>query len=101
MERGLTLRTNMTFNVNQTIDEKRLALIEMLSKGVCQVEFTKVNGERRVMPCTLTSNLLPPSLMRENTEKKERKVNTDVLRVFVTDINDWRSFRIDSVISIT
>lgn len=91
----------MTFNVNQTIDEKRLALIEMLSKGICTVTFTKVNSETRTMPCTLMSNLLPPSLMRENTEKKERKVNTDVLRVFVTDIQQWRSFRIDSVISIT
>lgn len=91
----------MTFNVNQTTDEKRLALIELLSKGVCQVEFTKVDGTVRTMPCTLTSNLLPPSPVRENAEKKERKVNTDVLRVFVTDINEWRSFRIDSVISIT
>lgn len=80
---------------------KREELITLLQDGVHIVTFTKVDGTIRSMPCTLTSNLLPPSLMRENTEKKERKVNTDVLRVFVTDIQEWRSFRIDSVISIT
>jgi hypothetical protein len=90
----------MEFN-KMTLGEKRNYLIEKLANGICTVEFTKINGEKRIMPCTLTSNLLPPSPIRENTEKKERKVNTDTLRVFVTDINEWRSFRIDSVISIT
>ena len=91
----------MDFNELKTIEEKRNYLVGKLSTGLHTVEFTKVNGERRIMPCTLTSNLLPPSPIREDTEKKERKVNTDTLRVFVTDIQQWRSFRIDSVISIT
>jgi hypothetical protein len=84
-----------------SLDDKRNYLLSMLSIGECVVEFTKVNGEHRVMPCTLSAQIIPPAPVRESTEKKERKVNTDVLRVFVTDINEWRSFRIDSVISIT
>ena len=86
---------------DMTIDEKRHTLISMLAAGIHTVEFTKVNGEKRIMPCTLSSNLLPPVPIKEDTAKKERKVNTDTLRVFVTDIQQWRSFRIDSVISIT
>lgn len=86
---------------DMTIDEKRHILISMLAKGIHTVSFTKVNGEHRDMPCTLSTNLLPPSPIKEDTAKKERKVNTDTLRVFDTTKNEWRSFRIDSVISIT
>lgn len=91
----------MDFNT-MSLDDKRNYLINMLSLGECVVEFTKVNGEHRVMPCTLSAQIIPPAPVKTITENKpERKVNTDVLRVFVTDINEWRSFRIDSVISIT
>jgi len=90
----------MEFN-KMTLDEKRNYLIEKLANGIHTVTFTKVNGEKRTMPCTLSSNLLPPVPIKEDTAKKERKVNTDTLRVFCTDKNEWRSFRIDSVISIT
>jgi hypothetical protein len=34
----------------------------------------------------------------ENEEKKvPRKLNIDTLRVFVTDIQEWRSFRIENL----
>ena len=91
----------MEFKDLTTIEEKRNYLVGKLANGVHTVEFTKVNGEKRIMPCTLTSNLLPPSPIREDTAKKERKVNNDTLRVFATDISEWRSFRIENVISIT
>ena len=35
-------------------------LSELLHTGECVVEFTKVNGEVRTMPCTLNESLIPP-----------------------------------------
>jgi hypothetical protein len=78
----------------------RTSLLEQLHAGPCVVTFTKVNGEKRVMPCTLQASLLPivPSTKEVVTERKE---NLDTIRVFCTDKQEWRSFRVDSVIDIT
>ena len=84
-----------------SLDDKRNYLISMLSIGECVVEFTKVNGEHRVMPCTLSAQIIPPAPVKLSENKSEKKVNTETIRVYCTDKNEWRSFRIDSVISIT
>ena len=79
----------------------REEMIDMLVSGECTVTFTKVDGTQRVMPCTLNARLIPPEPVSESTEsKKERKVNEEVIPVFCTDKQAWRSFRVDSVISI-
>jgi len=91
--------TYIEFNadVQPSIDMLR----SMLREGVCEVTFTKVNGDLRTMPCTLNPELLPPQVVTEGEEKKERKVSDKSLAVFVTDIGEWRSFRIDSIHSIS
>jgi hypothetical protein len=81
------------------LEQKKAIILNTLSTTVALVEFTKVNGENRVMPCTLDPARLPATPFTEG--KVERKVNPDVQRVFCTDKNEWRSFRFDSVISIT
>jgi hypothetical protein len=50
------------------------------------------------MPCTLDPTILPTQNLTEE-KKIPRKINIETLRVFVTDINEWRSFRIENVIS--
>ena len=75
-------------------------LINTLQAGIATVEFTKVNGEHRVMPCTLKPELLPVTT-KPVSEGKERKENLSTVRVFCTDKQEWRSFRVDSVISVT
>ena len=37
----------------------RNILLEALTKHECTVTFTKVNGETRVMPCTLREDVIP------------------------------------------
>jgi hypothetical protein len=81
------------------LEQKKLIIWSTLSTSEALIEFTKVNGENRVMPCTLDPAKLPKTPVVEG--KVERKINPDVLRVFCTDKNEWRSFRYDSVISIT
>ena len=88
----------------------REQLQELLHTGECEIEFTKVNGEVRKMPCTLNEALLPPPPVHfTNTDnpidfpapKKEKKVNPEVMSVWCLDKKEWRSFRITNVISAT
>ena len=86
----------------------RNEIMSILEGSICLVEFTKVNGDPRVMKCTLMSDKLPapkpvhPAETRHPVlaEKKERKENTTVISVFDVDKNDWRSFRVDLFKSI-
>lgn len=71
----------------------------LLLSGECIVEFTKVNGEIRTMPCTLKAELVPPAPVVEGKETKTKKQNPDVMSVWCLDKKEWRSFRIANVIS--
>jgi len=68
-------------------------LVEGLKKNVMRVTFTKVNGEERVMRCTLHNSILPEQVI-SGIKKKENK---DVLSVWDLDNSGWRSFRLDSI----
>ena len=72
---------------------KRETLVNGLKKDVLTINFTKVNGEERVMNCTLNETLLPEAI----TSDSEKKENLDVIAVWDTDKDAWRSFRVDSV----
>jgi hypothetical protein len=76
-------------------------IVASLQAGICEVIFTKVNGEIRQMPCTLKSELLPVVDSNKLHEEKTRKQNPDNLSVWCTDKNEWRSFRIANVQKIT
>ena len=67
-----------------------------LKSDVCLVEFTKKDGTKRSMRCTLKPDLLPQVELTEGT--KERTITvTDNIPVFDTEANGWRSFNIRSV----
>ena len=79
----------------------RQEIVAKLSQGIHNVTFTKVDGTERTMPCTLDPTLLPTVELIENEESRvPRKLNMNTLRVFVTDINEWRSFRIENLKNI-
>lgn len=73
-------------------------LKQLLVSGVYEVTFTKVDGETRVMPCTLESSHLPPAPMKEKKVLKEEKLDT--ISVWCTDKKEWRSFRVMNVTSV-
>lgn len=73
-------------------------MIESLQEGTNVVTFTKVNGEQRVMTCTLDSNLIPDPI-EIKADKSPKAPNEEVLPVWDVNANGWRAFRIDSVIS--
>ena len=73
---------------------KRDILIKNLQNKVMKITFTKVNGEERVMECTLQEHMIP------ETDPANHKENKEVLPVFDIDKGAWRSFRLDSVTNI-
>jgi hypothetical protein len=72
-------------------------LVECLHSDVCEVVFTKTDGTERRMNCTLKTSLLPEGSRALLSE--ESKKNPNVIPVWDTDSNSWKSFRIDSVSS--
>ena len=77
--------------------EWRDGLKETLRKGVATVEFTKMNGQARVMRCTLQEDVIPPY-----SEKGTRTnpPSGDVLAVWDIEKSEWRSFRYDRITSV-
>jgi len=80
------------------VDSRNREIRSMLHHGVCEVTFTKVNGETRTMPCTLDSALLPPQPLKEFHETRVYKPET--LSVWCLDKMEWRSFRVANVTRI-
>ena len=68
-----------------------------LKTEVCNVEFIKKNGDPRVMHCTLVPEYIPTAV--ETTHSKPRNVSLDanLVTVWDIDVQDWRSFKLDSV----
>ena len=70
---------------------------DLLQNAVSNVSFTKKNGDERIMQCTLMPEHLPAIEVKEDAEKTEKAVNTEVLAVWDLQAEGWRSFRLDSV----
>jgi len=83
--------------VNIQIREKYL---ETLRVSEAEVVFTKANGEKRTMRCTLDLNQIPAEMV-PNTDGNVTKVNESVIKAYDLDKQGWRSFRIDSVESFS
>lgn len=80
-------------------------IIANLKDGICEVTFTKANGEERVMECTLHEKHLPklPTVDPDDgTPPKPKKApNPDVQPVYDINASGWRSFRWDSINNFT
>lgn len=70
----------------------RNEIVSALTAGVVEVDFTKVNGENRIMECTLSERIVP------FTESKSTASRPDnVLAVWDINNSGWRSFRLENV----
>ena len=72
----------------------RETLIKNLQQNAMRIIFTKVNGDERIMDCTLQEHIIP------ETSESNRKENEEVLPVFDINKGEWRSFRLDSVTNV-
>ena len=83
--------------------ENRITFKTLLEGAPIEVTFEKANGETRVMRCTLNlESISEDKLPKKETEVIEKDImDTTALRVFDLDLQEWRSFRWDSVKSIS
>ena len=73
-------------------------LDRLLEQNVLVVDFTKLNGDKRVMTCTLREDMKPPATKTDTISQKKVRAMTDAV-VSVWDVNakGWRSFRYERV----
>ena len=80
---------------------EREELQALLQEKVMEVTFTKINGDKRIMECTLQASVLPPAKKDEPiTQKKVREINLEVMSVWDTKANGFRSFRMENILEV-
>lgn len=73
-------------------------LTNLLKQNVMVVDFTKINGDTRVMTCTLREDIRPRAAKEDPlSQEKVRKISDEVVSVWDVNANGWRSFRYDRV----
>ena len=87
-------------------DLTRTDVVELLYNDVATVTFTKADGTERVMECTLLADVLNKRFETDtdfDLHKKigEENMGRDVVVVYDIPTAEWRSFRMDSVKSIS
>jgi len=78
----------------------RDGLIDVLRSNVVTVTFTKVNGDERVMTCTLLSEHIP-NAPTTNGQVVVKETSSNTVSVWDVNANGWRSFRVENVKSIS
>jgi hypothetical protein len=75
--------------INSTDSNFQSTVRTLLESGKAKVTFTKADGSTRTMTCTAQTGVVPATASTRNV--------AGVQTVYDLDINEWRSFRWDSV----
>ncbi len=79
----------------------RDGLIDMLRHNIVTVTFTKVNGDERVMKCTLLPEHVPNASTNNGQLVIETKSVSNTIPVWDLTANGWRSFKVENVKNIS
>lgn len=91
----------LDFTDSDLPQEARYEMIKsMLADYECIVEFKKVNGELRTLPCTLKQDLLPAAGQVLSDDVTNVPPNDGFITVWATDVNAWRAMKTMNVISV-
>ena len=73
-------------------------VVNTLREGIVRLSFVKVkDGQIRNMRATLNTKFIPEAKMPKTDANANTEKNQLAVRVFDLDIEDWRSFRVDSL----
>ena len=98
--------TGTQFSVSETVASlkgipTKTDLKNLLDQNVVVVDFTKLNGDKRVMTCTLREDMKPPATKTDTmSQKKVREISDAVVSVWDVNAKGWRSFRYDRINSV-
>lgn len=83
----------------------RTELLNLLTENVLEVTFNKLDGDERIMQCTLIADMLPPATKTDAlSQTKVRNLEEKTVVVWDINANGWRSFRYDrlkKVVNVT
>ena len=74
---------------------KHRDILSILWEHQCEVTFTKINGEERVMTCTLMKDAMPQR--ESNTLHETRIHNPSTISVWCLDNSEWRAMKTDNI----
>lgn len=74
-------------------------LKNLLTQNVLTVDFTKLNGDKRVMTCTLREDI-KPAVAKSDSQKAVRETSDAVVSVWDVNAQGWRSFRYERINSV-
>jgi hypothetical protein len=64
------------------------------------ITFTKKDGTERKMFCTLAESKIPTDKLPKGESEAGSQTTGSAVRVFDVEVQEWRSFRWDSVIKV-
>lgn len=80
------------------IDFSYDSVVNTLRENIVRLSFIKVkDGQVRNMRATLDSKFIPEEKMPKTDANAKTEKNQIAVRVYDLDIEDWRSFRVDSL----
>ena len=98
-----TETTTNEFSVSETVASlkgipTRTDLQNLLTQNVLVVDFTKLNGDKRVMTCTLREDMKPRATKDDAmSQKKVREISEEVVSAWDVNAKGWRSFRYNRI----
>lgn len=81
------------------VERKHSYIKTILGHDIVRVSFTKVDGTKREMYCTLQNEFIPghKQYYSDDEGAPRSKQSESTVSAFDLEKTDWRSFRIDSV----
>ena len=109
-EKAQTMQNTKTTTTESSVSETVAALKgipvkeelkTLLEQNVLVVDFTKLNGDKRVMTCTLREDMKPRATKTDAmSQKAVREVSDAVVSVWDVNAKGWRSFRYERINSV-
>lgn len=94
--------TDLSRIQHEAIDMKYEEIVQTLRENTVKLSFTKVkDGGIREMTATLRSDMIPSDKVPSTDANAKTEKNQVAVRVFDLDLNDWRSFRVDSLLTFS
>lgn len=87
-------------NCQANAEYRYQTITAMLNEHTCIVDFVKVNGDLRSMPCTLRDDMLPAATQILKEDIVDKPVTYETITVWCTDAKAWRAMKTMNVTGI-
>ena len=73
-------------------------MMQALQNGLSEVTFNKINGDVRVITCTLDDTIIPADFLPKTSAMLDAvEVPQTIIKTYDVNAEGWRSFRVENV----